>query len=215
MSIKARYVCFSILLGTFSVANGGIGRADSILTAALQGRNHSRLQDISIESVSLATPFVEISWMFYLGCTGRADDDAYATETASLAASSYLITSAVSLTMKYAIRRERPQRDYQPRLWNTRITPSFPSGHTAFSAAMATMAASRYPQSAGVAFLYATVSAYSQVYTGNHYLGDVLAGAVVGYLASALILRVEQDRDTHSTAGENGILPALSLELSF
>jgi membrane-associated phospholipid phosphatase len=153
--------------------------------------------------------------MFYLGHTGRTTDDAYATETGSLAACSYMITSALSMAMKYTIRRERPQRHYQPRLWNTRITPSFPSGHTAFSAAMATMVASRYPQSAGLAFLYATGSAYSQVYTGNHYLGDVLAGAVVGYLASALILRVEQDRDAQSTAGKNIVLSALSLELTF
>jgi membrane-associated phospholipid phosphatase len=158
---------------------------------------------------------VEIGWIIYLGNAGRGKDDAYATETGRLAAYSYMITSAASLAMKYAIRRERPKRHYQPRLWNTRITPSFPSGHTASSAATATMAALRNPQYAGVAFLYATVSAYSQVYTGNHYLGDVLAGAVVGYLASRLILRTDRDRDPLAPTGKNVILPALRLELTF
>ncbi|MFC1620607.1 phosphatase PAP2 family protein [Candidatus Neomarinimicrobiota bacterium] len=194
---------------------GSAVNLDSAVTASLQGNNRCRFLDITLESISLLTPFVEAGWALYQGYSPRKSSDTYAVDTGRLAACSYMITSAVSMAMKYAIRRERPQRDYQPRLWNTRITPSFPSGHTALSAAVATIAASRYPQYAGVAFLYAAGSAYSQVYTGNHYLGDVLAGAVVGYLTSKLILRVEQDRDTHSTAGENALLPAFSLELTF
>jgi undecaprenyl-diphosphatase len=205
----------SILLGTISVVYGGIGQVDSILTAAVQGRNQSRLQDISIETVSLVSPLVEIGWIVYLGSAGRAMDDGYATDSGRLAAYSYLITSTAIMAMKYTIRRERPQRHYQPRLWNTRITPSFPSGHTASSAAIATVAASRYPRYATAVFLYAAASGYSQVYTGNHYLGDVLAGAVVGYLTGRLILSIDQDHDPLSPTGEVESLPALRLELTF
>lgn len=202
------------MLAVNSVVFGGVGHLDSILTTALQGRNQSRLLDVTIETVSLVTPLVEIGWIIYESNAGVANDDGYDRETGDLAARSYLITNAVTLAMKYTIRRERPHRRYQPRLWNTRITSSFPSGHTASSTAVATMAAIRYPQYAGVALLYAAASGYSQVYTGNHYLGDVLVGAAMGYLVSKLLLHIDRNGNPHLLNGNNTILPVIRLEIN-
>lgn len=206
--------CLFIFLAINHLQGMGIGQLDSTLTASLQGRNQSRLLDVTIETVSLITPLVEIGWIILENNAGVTNDGGYARETGELAARSYLITNAVTLAMKYTLKRERPHRRYQPRLWNTRITPSFPSGHTASSTAVATVAAIRYPQYAAVAFLYAATSGYSQVYTGNHYLGDVLAGVAVGYLVSKLLLRSDRNNDPHLPDGYNTILPLIRLEIN-
>ncbi|MBA7655420.1 MAG: phosphatase PAP2 family protein [Calditrichaeota bacterium] len=104
-------------------------------------------------------------------------------------------------------------RDYQPRLWNTRITPSFPSGHTASSAAWATVAAGRYPRSAPIAAAYALVSAWSQVYVGNHYAGDVLAGAVIGVVIGKWVLSRAEGSGGANRVGYHMILPPIVLSL--
>ena len=123
------------------------------------------------------------------------------------------MTQAVVTALKYALKRERPARDYQPRLWNTRITPSFPSGHTASSAALATIAAGRYPRSGPIAAVYALVSAWSQVYVGNHYVGDVLAGAVAGVVIGKWVLSRAGGNSGADGTGYPMILPPVVLSL--
>jgi membrane-associated phospholipid phosphatase len=210
-----RFICYLLLLMKAGVLGGDIGQLDSTLTTVLQGHNRSPLLDLGMESLSLASPIVEIGWIAYWAASGEINDDPYAAETGSLAAGSYLLTNAVSLALKYTLRRERPARSYRPRLWNTRITPSFPSGHTASSAAWATVAAARYPQHTGVILIYAALSAYSQVYTGNHYLGDVLAGTVLGSVVSGFILGYGQNSDPAQSAAANLPCPAITLRLAF
>ena len=123
------------------------------------------------------------------------------------------MTQAVVTMLKYAIKRERPARDYRPRLWNTRITPSFPSGHTASSAAWATIVAGRYPRSTPIAAVYVLASAWSQVYVGNHYVGDVLAGAVAGGLIGKWVLSRAGESSRADGAGYPMILPPVVLSL--
>jgi len=176
------------LLALLAGAEGGVPEVDSLLTAALQSSNDHPVCNVTMEGIALLTPVVEIGWTLQRGWLGRAGSDPYAAETGHLEAGSLLMTQAVVTMLKYAIKRERPARDYRPRLWNTRITPSFPSGHAASSAAWATIAAGRYPRYAPVAAVYALASAFSQVYVGNHYVGDVLAGAVVGVMVGKWVL---------------------------
>ena len=72
-------------------------------------------------------------------------------------------------------------------MWNTRITPSFPSGHTTASVTFATVIGLHYPQHRFTSSTFALLSAYSQIYTGNHYVGDILAGLALGYLGGQFI----------------------------
>ncbi len=68
--------------------------------------------------------------------------------------------------------------------------PSFPSDHAtfAFAVAFAIFIASRR---AGIlALLVAAAIAFSRVYTGEHYVTDVFAGALVGILSAAVANRL-------------------------
>jgi len=194
-------------------AKGGVLKADSLLTAVLQGSNDHPVLNVTMEGISLLTPVVELGWTLRQGYLGRSGSDPWAAETYKQAAGSLLMTQMVVIVLKYALKRERPPRDYRPRLWNTRITPSFPSGHAASSAALATVAVGRYPRSTPVAATYVLASAWSQIYVGNHYVGDVLAGIVVGAMIGKWMLsRVEESSETGVTVNSL-ILPPVVLSV--
>ena len=92
--------------------------------------------------------------------------------------------------MKMAGARIRPDREGggvpQQRWVRMPSSTSFPSGHSASAAAFAVavgdvLPALRLPLGAA-----ASVVAFSRVYTGVHYPGDVLVGATVGTLLGRL-----------------------------
>jgi membrane-associated phospholipid phosphatase len=96
----------------------------------------------------------------------------------------------VNQPMKLAGERHRPDRDGvgvpQQRWVRMPSSRSFPSGHSASAAAFAvavgdTLPALRLPLRSA-----ASVVAFSRVYTGVHYPGDVLVGAAVGTLVGRL-----------------------------
>lgn len=92
-------------------------------------------------------------------------------------------TIGATLVMKYAIDRPRPYVTY-PFLDNqkTETDPSFPSGHTSSSFALATSLSLAYPKWYVVvpSYTYATLTAYSRLHLGVHYPSDVLTGALIG-----------------------------------
>lgn len=94
---------------------------------------------------------------------------------------------------KLSVRRKRPPLDavaLARRLRRQPSTLSFPSGHATSAAAFATGVALESPRAgAAVAVLGAAV-AYSRVYTGVHYPGDVAAGVVLGAGCALLTTRI-------------------------
>jgi undecaprenyl-diphosphatase len=101
----------------------------------------------------------------------------------------------IFLKLKKATGRRRPCA-LEPHCWATLLPPdqfSFPSGHTITACAVAVSLSCFYPGLA-VALLFCTVCvAASRILLGMHFLGDVLAGAVIGttlaYGAVALVTR--------------------------
>jgi undecaprenyl-diphosphatase len=64
---------------------------------------------------------------------------------------------------------------------------SFPSGHTAGAVAVACAVGRAYPPSRHVALGVAAAAGVAQVVRSKHYVSDVVAGAVIGWAAAALI----------------------------
>lgn len=173
-----------LLFASTLVSARDLRSIDHKLTMAIQGDNSHAVLDYTLETVALASPFIEFASVYHL-CRPTSvfpHDDHLRTAAVAL-----FTSYASTVALKYIIRRERPARNYRPRLWNTRITPSFPSGHVASSALFATWVWTYHPSLAIPASLYLLASAYSQVHIGNHYFGDALGGAVLGIVIGKMI----------------------------
>jgi undecaprenyl-diphosphatase len=100
----------------------------------------------------------------------------------------------VNQPMKLIGARSRPARQ-QHGIPESRWVPmptstSFPSGHSASAAAFAVAVGSVLPALAIPVGASAAVVAFSRVYTGVHYPGDVLVGVGTGALLGGLCARV-------------------------
>ena len=108
--------------------------------------------------------------------------------------SGFLITN---LLIKNAVARPRPFDTY------TQIIPlitrpkdySFPSGHTCASFAVALVCLRMLPGKWGIlAVVLAGMIAFSRLYLGVHYPGDVLAGFLVALITSTVACRLMRRR---------------------
>jgi undecaprenyl-diphosphatase len=88
----------------------------------------------------------------------------------------------LQLAVAYLVNRERPFRhNHEAALMKLRFnTPSFPSGHTTISCAMAAAVFAQDPLWGGVFFLFTAVIALGRTAVGVHYVSDILGGAVLG-----------------------------------
>ena len=114
-------------------------------------------------------------------------DRRYAAETGIQALTTLGITYGIAVATKIIVDRERPYLAYPGMIingegQNDKYLSSFPSGHSAGAAAIATTMMLRYPKwyvivpSVG----YTLWMGFSRMNLGVHYLTDVLAGYAVG-----------------------------------
>jgi undecaprenyl-diphosphatase len=96
------------------------------------------------------------------------------------------------LVLKRAAGRRRPCA-IEPHCWSTLLPPdqfSFPSGHTITAFAVCTPLIAQYPEAApGMLFCALSIAA-SRVITGMHFLSDVVAGGVLGWLLAEAVMRL-------------------------
>lgn len=164
---------------------------DEALLSKIESQNCHPVLDYALETVSLVSPFIEGGITAERLLTGYVEQNESAKNAGVIAATALIGTQIINVVLKYAIGRRRPQRTYRPRLWNTRLTPSFPSGHTASSCAFATAMSAKYSRYKIPLFAYACLSGYTQMYVGNHYPSDVVAGAILGYGCGELASRYD------------------------
>lgn len=120
------------------------------------------------------------------------------TGVAAIAVTSF----AVNQPMKLAGGRRRPDRERlgvpRPRWVRMPMSTSFPSGHSASAAAFAVAVGDVVPPLRRPLRAAAAVVAFSRVYTGVHYPGDVIVGAtvgaVLGRMTSTVASRVRRRR---------------------
>ena len=105
---------------------------------------------------------------------------------AKLATVSWVGAAAVTVLLKGAIDRDRPDHSATSR-WDS----SFPSAHTSSYFSMATVYALEYPQLTIPLAVIGTGVAASRIFLGKHYPTDVLAGAAVGIGIGYLTVRLE------------------------
>ena len=179
-----RLVIFLFLTG-IALSENLFVKTDFILSTALEGKNNSAMMDYAMEGLALSTSFFEFGYAGIL----QLESDVINPLTAS--------TLGVQLPIamgKYVFKRERPNRQYKPRLWNSRWTPSFPSGHTATTAAWATTFALTVPNTQPIMIGYTLISGYSQVYVGNHYVSDIIAGWFLGWVTAKFFYSFESNQ---------------------
>jgi membrane-associated phospholipid phosphatase len=109
---------------------------------------------------------------------------------------------AANVVVKLAVGRRRPSLPGLPALTGTPTGLSFPSAHASTSFAGA-LAYKRLGLPAPPLYALAACLSLSRLYLGVHYPSDVLAGALAGTLASAVLMRPEAAGDAGSR--EHGI----------
>ncbi|MFC4501639.1 MULTISPECIES: phosphatase PAP2 family protein [Streptomyces] len=101
-------------------------------------------------------------------------------------------SATANLLGKRLVRRPRPHRAEDSPFPGRHVpmpeSASFPSGHTASAVAFAAAVGPALPVAAVPLGLLACAVGYSRVHTGVHYPGDVIAGALLGTGAAALVL---------------------------
>ncbi|GHH50475.1 undecaprenyl-diphosphatase [Streptomyces candidus] len=153
------------------VAAAHLPGADRVLPALSTAANHGRLW--------LGTAAV-------LAAVGGPAARRAARRGAGSLALASLTTNAVA---KYAVRRNRPAFEAVPfvrRPSRAPWTSSFPSGHSASAAAFVAGVALEAPRYGALLAPVAAAVAFSRVYVGVHYPGDVLAGCALGVAAAAV-----------------------------
>jgi undecaprenyl-diphosphatase len=156
------------------VASHHVPWANRALPALSRSANHSHLWMVAGASMALSG--------------GRAGRRAALRGLGSVA----LASAVTNVVVKNWTRRPRPVLDLVPhvrRLARQPWTTSFPSGHAASAAAFATGVALESRSLGAAAGVLAGGVAFSRVYTGVHYPGDVLAGAALGAGLAAVTLR--------------------------
>lgn len=94
--------------------------------------------------------------------------------------------AAVVMTLKFLIKRRRPEGEWGAIYRNT-DPHSFPSGHAARAFLIAALATLLGPDwLAAVLWIWAPLVSIARVAMGVHYLSDVLAGAIVGLAATLM-----------------------------
>ncbi|HTZ42066.1 MAG TPA: phosphatase PAP2 family protein [Candidatus Omnitrophota bacterium] len=110
------------------------------------------------------------------------------------------ITGVISVVLKVIVRRARPfaagivslasgiAANPSYLTWDL----SFPSFDTAFAFCAVPILSKLYPKWKYVWIGFAVLVALSRVYFGVHYLSDVIAGGIIGYLIGLAVMKLEE-----------------------
>jgi undecaprenyl-diphosphatase len=126
-------------------------------------------------------------WLLGLGLLWLLGTD-YWRERALTMIVGILITAGIVMLIKFTVRRSRPVGNWGG-IYRKTDPHSFPSGHAARAALLATLAIGLGPAWFGLLLLiWAPLVTLSRAAMGVHYLLDVVVGAVIGVIMGVLFL---------------------------
>jgi membrane-associated phospholipid phosphatase len=168
-----------------------LGRADRAVYRAVAQLSTPAL-DVPLRRLSHFANFSK-PWFVTAGALalvgGARGRRAALTGVAAIGAASLVVNQP----MKMAGDRRRPDRETlgvpEPRWVTMPTSTSFPSGHSASAAAFAVAVGDVVPVLRWPLRLAGGAVAFSRVYTGVHYPGDVLVGVTVGAIIGRLTSR--------------------------
>jgi undecaprenyl-diphosphatase len=110
------------------------------------------------------------------------------------------ISAIVSFILKTTIQRARPfqlgivsllpsLQEASHNIWNF----SFPSSHAMFVFCAIPILSQQYPKLKKIWIGIAVLIAFSRVYSGLHFVSDVIAGAFLGYVIGILVAKLEKE----------------------
>jgi undecaprenyl-diphosphatase len=105
------------------------------------------------------------------------------------AAPAVAVTAVVATALKYLVRRPRPQ-DQVGFYSHKADRYSFPSGHAARMAAIASAVGHFDPSAGAIGYLLAILVGLCRIAVGVHYLSDVLVGLLLGTCGACGVIRL-------------------------
>lgn len=127
--------------------------------------------------------------------SGLLFDSPKTADTGLLCLKSFILANGVSQVLKYGTQRQRPRHGNGKEFWNgegwSKHREAFPSGHSTVAWSLAPILAAQYQDTKWVAplvYTFAAGTSLSRVHDNEHWLSDVFAGAVIGYVTARLTL---------------------------
>lgn len=145
-----------------------------------------------LRSISVFFAHSGDSWFWILGLIllWVFTDDSFWKEWAVVLAGSISVLAVLVMSLKFIIRRRRPEGEWGSIYRNT-DPHSFPSGHAARAFLIALMATGLGPAWAGIVlWIWAPLVSLARVAMGVHYASDVVAGMVVGIIIGLFGLEI-------------------------
>jgi len=153
---------------------------------------HQRYADGLMSAFARFGPFVLVGLFVALWFErGPREERTARQKAAVIAAAASLLALAINQVISHLWLRPRPYVGHPTTLLlHVTRDPSFPSDHAAFCFAIATVLALLSWRTGIWALLSAGVVVFSRVYVGEHYVTDVVAGALIGAACGASLYAV-------------------------
>jgi undecaprenyl-diphosphatase len=145
-------------------------------------------------------------WLLFLLMATLVDRQRGWKATRAVVPALWLATATVEHPIKKWFRRRRPFISLIEAIIVGRKpgSYSFPSGHSAAAFAGALLLAREYPANARSFFGLASLVAFSRIYLGVHYPGDVLSGSLLGMVLARIYSRLLGGRAPRKSRHSHG-----------
>ncbi len=176
-------------------------------TTALRNRSatNDKLERV-FEAYSNGLTGIMFSGVFYT--SGLLFDSEWLRGTGLVIASALTISAITQTTFKYIAGRARPytgfsNSKFRPFSFNSDFV-AFPSGHTIVAFTVSTVLSKRIDNIYASIALYsaAALGGFSRIYSGNHWLSDVVFGGVLAvYVSSWAVRQYEGEQHSDDNSG--------------